>query len=53
MSIVKCKVLDYVKICVYAQVLNVKALSLFPIDKLGTRPLSNVHLKLPDDDIRG
>ena len=53
MSIVKCKVLDCVKIHVYAQVLNVKALPLFPIDKLGTRPLSNVHLKFPDDDTRG
>ena len=27
--------------------------SLFIMHKLGTRPLSNVKLKLPDDDIRG
>ena len=53
MSIVKDKVLHYAKIYVYAQVLNVKALSLFPIDKLGTKTLSNVHPKLPDDDLRG
>ena len=30
-----------------------KLCSLFPIHKLGTRPLSNVELKLPDDDTRG
>ena len=53
MSVVKCKVLNYVKISVYAQILNVKPLSLFPIDKLGTRPLSNVDLKLPDNGIGG
>ena len=30
-----------------------KPCSLFSMHKLGTRPLSNVKLKLPDDDIRG
>ena len=30
-----------------------KPYSLFPIHKLGTRPLSNIKLKLPDDDVRG
>ena len=30
-----------------------KPSSLFIMHKLGIRPLSNVKLKLPDDDIRG
>ena len=30
-----------------------KPCSLFPMHKLGTRPLSNIKLKLPDDDVRG
>ena len=30
-----------------------KPYALFPMHKLGTRPLSNIKLKLPDDDVRG
>ena len=52
MSVVNCKVLNCVKIYVNAKVEMLKPYSLFPMHKLGTRPLSNVKLKLPDDDTR-
>ena len=52
MSIVNCTVLNCVKIYVNAKVEMLKRYSLFPMDKLGTRPLSNVKLKLPDNDIK-
>ena len=53
MSIVKCKVLDYIEIYIYAKVWNVKALFFVPNAQISIRLLSNVKLKFPDDDIGG
>ena len=53
MSIVKCKVLDYIEIYIYAKVWNVKALFFVPNAQISIRLLSNVKLKFPDDDTRG
>ena len=52
MSIVKCKVFDYIEIYVYAQVVNARAFFLSSMPKLGKGLLSNAQLKLPDDGTR-
>ena len=52
MSIVKCKVFDYIEIYVYAQVVNARAFFLSSMPKLGKGPLSNAQLKLPYDGTR-
>ena len=50
MSIVKCEMFDFIEISVNCE--ELRPCSLFPIHKFNNRPLSNVKLKLPDNDAR-
>ena len=50
MSIVKCEMFDFIEKNVKCEVL--RPCSLFRIHKLKTGSLSNIKLKLPDDDAR-